>query len=141
MARGTARLPIQGGVQLTRMARQSAAVVMLVLVQVLQLPAPVLHMPAPGLRVLPACARSACAFHLCCSNAQVSPGLLPHRLQVLPGAFMVTAPHARANSWRPVPGSARDADHLTRIGRVYEAFKARVAAQTRMQPHQSPGGM
>jgi hypothetical protein len=49
--------------------------------------------------------------------------------QVLPDAFMVTAPHKRASSWRPVPGTAADAAHLQRISGVYADFKQQLAAQ------------
>lgn len=44
-------------------------------------------------------------------------------LQVLPDAFMVTSPHKRSSSWRPLPGTARDEAHLARIKDVYEMFK------------------
>ena len=88
-----------------------------------------------------------CLLHVCqhACTAYVQAGmqhsaacLLLSRAHLLPGAFMVTAPHARTSSWRPVPGSAHDADHLQRIRRVYEQFKARVASQT--QAKQRAGG-
>jgi hypothetical protein len=50
-------------------------------------------------------------------------------LQVLTDAFMVTAPHKRSSSWRPVPGTATDEAHLARISLVYEQYKARLAAE------------
>jgi hypothetical protein len=55
-------------------------------------------------------------------------------LQVLPDAFMVTAPHQRSSSWRPTPGTAADAAHLDRIAAVYAQFKQGLAKQG-LAPH------
>ncbi|KAF6265423.1 hypothetical protein COO60DRAFT_1633546 [Scenedesmus sp. NREL 46B-D3] len=53
---------------------------------------------------------------------------LGYSFKVLTDAFMVTAPHKHSSSWRPVPGTATDEAHMARISRVYEQFKAQVAA-------------
>jgi hypothetical protein len=50
-------------------------------------------------------------------------------LQVMPDAFMVTAPHARGNTWRPLAGTASDDQHLNRIQLVYDQFKQRIRQQ------------
>lgn len=77
-----------------------------------------------------------------CTGGQAVPGhlssvtqkcdvcdLFVHAVQVLPDAFIVTAPHKRSSSWRPTPGTAADAAHLQRIRRVYESFKQQLAQQ------------
>ncbi|WIA43319.1 hypothetical protein OEZ86_009817 [Tetradesmus obliquus] len=57
---------------------------------------------------------------------------LGYSFQVLSDAFMVTAPHKRSSSWRPVPGTATDDAHLAMISQVYEQFKQRLAAELAM---------
>jgi hypothetical protein len=59
-------------------------------------------------------------------------------LQVLPDAFMVTAPHKRSTSWRPAPGTAADAAHMQRISAVYAQFKKQLAEQGLVPPQQLP---
>lgn len=49
--------------------------------------------------------------------------------QVLPGAFLVTAPHPRAPTWRAAPGTAADQQQLARVKQVYTTFKQRLARQ------------
>lgn len=58
----------------------------------------------------------------------------PSPPQVLPDAFMVTAPHQRPTSWRPAPGTAADAEHLARISSVYHRFKQQLAEQGLVPP-------
>lgn len=48
--------------------------------------------------------------------------------QVLPNAFLVTAPHSRAATWRAAPGTSQDAGQLARVRHVYARFKQQLVS-------------
>jgi hypothetical protein len=53
-----------------------------------------------------------------------------HFVQVFPRAFLVTAPHKRAATWRAAPGTAGDEAQLARVRRVYALFKERLVSRS-----------
>lgn len=48
---------------------------------------------------------------------------LGFRFFVVPHHFLITLPHARPASWRPVRGTASDQEHTAVVAALYAAFE------------------